>query len=417
MRKTVTLMAGAAAIALLSSPVYAKAQSSGTSQPAPAPAAASDSRVDELEARIDALEAELQAAEMRQAADHNKVASWKPMKGWWDDTKISGRMYYNITNIDNSRVSGTSSDTNGFSFDIKRFYVGIDHKFNSIFSANVTTDFTYDSGVSTSQVYIKKAYLQAALDPAFTLRIGAADMAWVPFAEGAYGFRWVENTIADRTKFGTSSDWGVHALGKLPGGIFSYQVSVISGVGYKKAGSTSFRSEQPDIEGRLSADYKGFTVAVGGYWGHLGATKGNTVYHDATRFNALVAYKIDGLRVGVEGFTAENWFNVKSSASSSGWGVSPFASYQFNKEWGVFGRYDFVDPYTDGSKKYVKDHYFNVGLVYSPTKIVDFALVYKRDAIDNGYMSTSNGTIGGSSYGYGHDGTYDEVGIFGRLRW
>ncbi len=55
---------------------------------------------------------------------------------------------------------------NGINFDIKRFYIGVDHTFNSMFSANVTTDTTYDSGSSTGQIYIKKAYLQAKIDPA-----------------------------------------------------------------------------------------------------------------------------------------------------------------------------------------------------------------------------------------------------------
>ena len=59
-----------------------------------------------------------------------------------------------------------------------------------------------------------------------------------------------------------------------------------------------------------------------------------------------------------------------------------------------------------------EDNYFNVGVQYEPVKIVDFALVYKRDKVDNGTVSTQNGTIGGSI-----NGTYDEFGLWGQFRW
>lgn len=419
MKKAVSLMAGVAAIALLAAPGYAaKTRSNGTSEatPAAAPVAAQDPRVDQLEQRLDALEAELQQSEMRNATDHEKVESWKPLAGWWDNTSISGRMYYDITNVSNKH-NGTSSSNDGFNFDVKRFYIGIDHTFNKVFSANVTTDVTYDSGSSTSQVFVKKAYLQAKLDDALIVRVGSADLPWIPFAEDVYGYRFVENTVADRTKFGTSADWGVHVLGKLADGIINYQVSAISGVGYKKAFSTAFRPKHPDVEGRVGLDYMGFTLAVGGYWGDLGAQKSDTIYHDAERFNALAAYKIDGLKVGVEYFTATNWNQVKSPVASHATGVSPFASYQFTPEWSVFGRYDFVKPYSEAGKSDFHNDYYNIGINYEPTKIVDFALVYKHDAGYAGSFADSNGTIGGTAFAAGNGGNYNEIGLFGQLRW
>ncbi|MBW8785312.1 MAG: hypothetical protein JF593_14555, partial [Novosphingobium sp.] len=60
----------------------------------------------------------------------------------------------------------------------------------------------------------------------------------------------------------------------------------------------------------------------------------------------------------------------------------------------------------------LRDNYFNLGIQWEPVKIVDLALVYKRDAVDRGTLATSNGTIGGSV-----NGTYDEVGLFGQVRF
>jgi len=167
-----------------------------------------------LESRIDALEEELQSAEMRAAKAENTPPTLP--SGWWSNTSISGRMYWDATNIQNKangvKVAGNGNGTN---FDIKRFYVGIDHTFNNIFSANVTTDTTYDSGSGAGQIYIKKAYLQAKIDPALTIRIGSADLPWVPYVEGLYGYRYLENVMIDHTKFGTSADWGNHSLRSL----------------------------------------------------------------------------------------------------------------------------------------------------------------------------------------------------------
>ena len=142
------LMTGVAMVALIAT-AQAGYAAKGSSDNSSATVAQGGPSNQELSDRIDALEAELQQSEVRQSADHTTVAGWKPMSGWWDNTTISGRMYWDISSLSNKN-NGTDSTNNGVSFDIKRFYVGIDHKFNEIFSANVTTDFTYDSPTATT---------------------------------------------------------------------------------------------------------------------------------------------------------------------------------------------------------------------------------------------------------------------------
>ncbi|WP_374576146.1 hypothetical protein [Phenylobacterium sp.] len=331
----------------------------------------------------------------------------KPKKTWAEDTKVSGRMYFDLSNVE-AKNNGTKTTPSGTGFDIKRFYVGIDHKFNDTWSANVTTDFQYSSAISATEVYIKKAYLEAKVNPYLTVDFGSTDLPWVPYAEGIYGYRHIENTLIDRTKFGTSADWGVHAKGTLPGGIVSYQVSVINGAGYK----APLRSKGMDVEGRVSAKLDKINLAIGGYSGKLGKdTQGATTYHTANRFDALAAYVDPKFRVGVEYFAAEDWSNVATVASDKSDGYSLFGSYNFTDKISAFGRYDYVKPNKDTASN-KKDSYFNIGVQYEPTKIVDLALVYKRDQVEHGTLSTSNGTIGGSN-----KGTYDEIGLFGQLRW
>jgi hypothetical protein len=338
------------------------------------------------------------------------AAQPKPVvkKSWADDTVVSGRMYYDVSNI-NQKSNGAKVSPSGTGFDIKRFYLGVDHKFNDVFSANITTDFQYSSAISSTELYIKKAYLQAKVNDALVVRLGSTDLPWVPFVEDLYGYRFVENTLIDRTKYGTSADWGVHASGKLIGGKINYAVSVIDGAGYK----APLRSKGMDIEGRIAfVPVDHLTLAVGGYSGKLGKdNKGSVVFHTANRFNAVAAYTTPKFRVGAEYFTAKNWNNVTTVGTDKSDGYSLFASYNFTDKISAFGRYDRVKPNKD-TVAAKKDNYFNVGVNYEPTKIVDLALVYKRDKLDDGTLATSNGTIGGSI-----DGTYDEVGLFGQLRF
>jgi hypothetical protein len=197
-------------------------------------------------------------------------------------------------------------------------------------------------------------------------------------------------------------------MGSFAHGIVSYQISAVDGGGYRNPQFT----KTVDVEGRLSIAYKGFNAAIGGYTGKLGKNvQGATTFHSANRFNALLAYKgkaggID-FTLGGEYFYAKNWNRVTSVSEDSSDGFSLFGSVAPAKEWSVFGRYDWVNPSKDLNPTQ-KANYFNVGVQYSPTKIVDLALVYKRDDADNGLMI---GNLGSGQ------ATRDEFGLYGQFRW
>ena len=362
-----------------------------------------------------------QVAQAQVAKVENRVPPLeKALKtGWFANTTLGGKAYFNVSDIHQTSTdlagNKTENAQNGTQTELKRFYVILDHKFNDVFSADLTTDFRYNANGTSKDtlVYLKKAFIQAKFDPALIVRVGAADLPWVPFDEGVYGYRFVENTLIDRTKFGTSSDWGVHVLGSLANNLVSYQVSAIDGQGYK---TLSRSSDTLDLEGRVNVNpIKNIVLAVGGYTGKLGKSAGNlssaATPHSAERFNALAAYTDKRIRAGVEYFTAKNWNNVTSAPAvhdkADGW--SAFGSFAFTPQILAFGRYDWLKPSKDLNPA-LKDRYFNLGLDYKPIPPLDFALVYKRDRANHGTISTSNGTIGGANYG-----TYDEVGLFGQL--
>ena len=397
------------ASAALPTPALAQDAPSSVSQITPEQIAA-------LEAQIQALQAQVSELKQAQAATAAKVAEAPratPAKSdvpdWVRSTTISGKAFANFSSIDH-KSDGVDLGDNGTQAELKRFYFGVDHKFDDTFSANLTTDFRYNANGTSKDalVYVKKAYVQAKFGPELFVRLGSADLPWVPFVEGIYGYRFVENELVDRTKFGTSADWGVHVGGSFAGGRVSYAASAVNGAGYK---TLSRSSNTIDLEGRISANpIKNVTLAVGGYTGKLGKSSDvSGAQHRATRWNALAAYTDERIRAGIEYFQAKDWNNVTTLASDSSSGWSAFGSFAFTPKLSAFGRYDWVKPNED-THPALKGHYFNVGVDFKPIKAIDLALVYKRDRAENGFLSTSNGTIGGIN-----DGTYDEIGLFGQV--
>jgi hypothetical protein len=424
----------------LDAQAQAQQQTAAQAQAAQAQAQTAQSTAQAAQAQVQADASKVETIPAQVDTATKKVA---PKPGWWNDTKVGATMFADASYIDNRNANGKTAQS-GTNFDIKRMYLSVDHKFNDIYSFNVTTDFTFDNnsnspsgaasptnneaggantaaGIKSTQLYLKKAYLQAHYADAFNVRLGAADMPWIPFVEGIYGYRYVEQTLIDRTKFGTSSDWGVHVFGNLFANIVGYQVSVIDGEGYKQPSlGTVNRTRSIDVEGRINATYKHFTVAVGGYDGKLGANvEGVNTYNDAQRIDVLAAYTDKKVRLGFEYLWARYWKDVTQSnpaKTNDSEGYSVFASYNFTPKVSIFGKYEYVKPKTNTAPT-ENENYFNVGLSYKPIAPLDFALVYKRDDLVNGSFSTGNGIIGiptGASTG---KGTYDEIGLFTQVKF
>lgn len=325
---------------------------------------------------------------------------------------VGGKVFADITNI-SQQNNGTDTAASGTGADVKRFYLIFNEQFDDMWSAKLETDATYNSGQQVD-LYMKNAWLQASLSKAFWVRLGESDMPWIPFDEGVYNFRFVENTLIDRLHFGNSADWGLHVGGDVGGKLLSYQVSVVNGAGYKNP----TRSKDMDVEGRISLQpIDGVILALGGYTGKLGQdTYGSataTTFHTANRVDAMAAYVKNGVRFGVEYFTANDWNNVTKTASDKADGTSVFASYEFNPMWSVFGRWDQAKLSKDLAPG-LKDQYFNIGVDTKPIKNVDVALVYKHEKMDGGPATATFSTTNGKPFSQA-DGKYDEIGIWAQV--
>jgi hypothetical protein len=425
------LLAGTALLCLATTTALASPPPGQTADQRDAEIAALRAQVEALKQQVDALAAAqhaiAQQAQAAAAAAQNQatqVASApvpvppKPSApGWWANTTIGGRSFFNVSNIHQTSTDllgdKTDSAANGTQTELKRFYLIVDHRFDDTFSANLTTDFRYNTNGTSKDtlVFVKKAYVQAKLSPAFFVRVGEADLAWAPYVESLYGYRFVENTLIDRTRFGTTTEWGVHVGGTFGDGLVSYAASAVNGAGFK---TLSRSSDTIDLEGRINVNpVKNVSIGIGGYTGKLGKTAANlpdsATPHTASRFDAAAAYTDKRIRLGVEYFAAKNWNTVTSPTSDKSDGWSAFGSYAFTPKISVFGRYDWLKPSRDLTPS-MRDNYFNAGVDYKPISPLDLAIVYKHEKVKNGQLGTSNGTIGGPA-----SGSYDEVGIFGQL--
>jgi hypothetical protein len=346
-------------------------------------------KVDSIEQRTDAQsDINVSTGQAVEKATNVTAASEKTLatlEKAINNTSISGKMYFDFTNINQKNSDTGKTNASGTGIDVKRFYLGVDHKFNDIWSANLTTDFNYVSNDGETNLFVKKAYVQGKFDQAAVLRVGSADMPWIPFVENYYGYRYVENTLIDRLKYGTSADWGLHLGGDVgESKMLNYAVSVVNGNGYKNPS----RSKSVDVEGRVGfVPFEGMVVAVGGYTGDRGQEMQNVnAVHTAQRADVLVAYASKAFRLGGEYFTAKNWNNVLSPLTDKADGYSFWGSVNVADNISLFARYDNA-KLSKNLDPSAKDIYYNAGIAYDVTKGFQLAFVYKHEKGDKSVNS------------------------------
>ena len=370
--------------------------------------AAMQAKLDELEQRTDA-QSEInvstgQAIEKVQATagSDTKLAKLEKLV---NDTTLNGKMYVDFTNIDQKNSDTGKTAASGTGLDVKRFYLSVTHNFDDIWSANLTTDFNYVGNDGETNLFVKKAYVQGKFDQAAVLRLGSADMPWIPFVENVYGYRYVENTLIDRLKYGNSADWGVHLGGDAgESKSVNYAVSVVNGNGYKNPG----RSKGVDVEGRVGfVPFENMTVALGGYSGKLGKdVQGVQSTNTATRGDVLIAYASKQFRLGAEYFTASNWNNVLTPFKDKADGYSVWGSVLVADGVSLFARYDSAKLSKDLDRE-AKDSYYNAGVEFQITKGFKLAGVWKHEKGDKSVTTPAPAHV--------QNVKTNEIGVFGEV--
>lgn len=313
-----------------------------------------------------------------------------------NNTSLGGKLFIDTSYL-NQKNRGVKTDASGVGIDVKRFYLSVTHNFDPIWSANLTTDFNYVANDGETNLFVKKAYLQGKFSNASVLRVGSSDTPWIPYVESLYGYRYVENTLVDRLKFGNSADWGVHYAGKLPNTL-NYAVSAVNGGGFRNPS----RSKRMDFEGRLGfSPITNLVLAVGGYSGTLGKeTQSRDSEHTANRVNALAAYTTTAFRIGGEYFRAWNWNNVLTAQSDKADGYSFWTSVPLSTKATAFARYDHADT-SKTLNSSLSDEYINFGVEFPITTGMKLSTVYKHSRLKNDSRSVNVKS--------------DEIGVWGEF--
>ncbi|HEY1773349.1 MAG TPA: hypothetical protein VGH91_09180 [Gammaproteobacteria bacterium] len=285
-------------------------------------------------------------------------------------------------------------DPQGLGFDVSRFYVGFYHSFDDTWSVKFLPFFTSTNTPGTPSWYLKEAYLQGKLDPWATFRVGNAPEPWVPFVEKIYGYRFVEQTFTEREGIANTADMGGHLSGA--GDLLSYDVAIVNGGGYKNPQ----RTKAVDEEARIAlTPIAGLTFAIGGYSGELGQdTLANETAdaglqkNTATRWDALAAWKADGLTLGGEYVQGRNFSSslIFSDSTDTEAGYSLFGSYDLTQDYSVFARYDRYKPSED-TDSFREERYGNTGFAWKANANLTWALVYKYDRITDNLKLTNDG--------------------------
>ncbi len=403
MRATLLAVAIAAGLGVVSFPAVA----------APEQTAANSSEIEQLKAqlaqlksKVDSLEqqtAEQKTSEVTTASDLRLAAVEKAI----NNTSLSGKMYFDLTHASQKNSDTGKTDKSGTGFDVKRFYLSVDHKFNDIWSADLTTDFNYVSSDGQTNLFVKKAYVQGKFNQAAVFRVGSSDMPWIPFVENYYGYRYVENTMTDRLKFGNSADWGLHMAGDVgQSKLFNYAVSVVNGNGYKNPG----RSKGVDFAGRVGfKPMENMIVSLGAYNGHLGQqTQTLSANNTAQRQDIMVAYASKAFRLGGEYFMARNWNNVISALQDKADGYSLWGSVAVTNNVDVFARYDNASLSKDLDNK-AKNTYYNLGVEYQMLEGFKVAAVWKHENTEKSVTAPAPLHV--------QSVKTDEIGVWGEVKF
>jgi hypothetical protein len=401
-----------------------------------------------------------------------------------ENTTVGGQAFFDFSNISQQQGQANGTDPSvapsGTGFDVKRFYLIVDHTFNDIWSADLTTDAQYASsttvvtgatvtctggakptgttcptgssvasvtptttslntGGSATEVMIKYLYLTAKLNDAFAVHVGSYAMPWVQYADSITGYRWVEKSVGDRLSLASTADWGVNASGSFANNLLAYSASVVDGGGYKNPTRTKY----PDFEGRItSKPFSWLDVGVGYYNGHLGqvtVANENFAENNASRWDGLISVNYAGFRLTGEYIDAKNYKTVNSItagvfgtqdvvASSStavlnsdaAKGYSVLASYAFNDTWNVFTRYDSVNL-SENVLPNLQDKFIDAGIDYKALKSLDLALVYKVENVYDGAATIgsadANGTYTIGGANAATDGKFREIGLYAQYKF
>lgn len=276
----------------------------------------------------------------------------------------SGSPFAKIYTNAHTQVSEQKNET---AFEITRAYLGYEYEFSKNFSAKINLDFgNPESGKFQHVAYLKYAYLNYR-NRNFSIYFGMIKTSLFEIQEKNWGHRYILKSFMDEYKFESSADIGVSLTYKI-NDILSIDAILVNGEGYK---SVQLDSTYRGGAGITITPFQDFILR--GYFDYEKKDE------PLVNFTTFIGYSNDALSAGLE-FNIENNNNYDKDHNLTGY--SAYASYQVNKWFEVFGRYDYLtsnklsgepDPWNISNDGQL----FMAGLEFTPVKGIKLAPNYK----------------------------------------
>jgi len=233
-------------------------------------------------------------------------------------------------------------------FDVDRAYINLRGTMRHGISTRVTTDI--DPGrPNTTQLLLRLKYAYVAWHPegsALTWKLGEIQTPLIEWIETLWGFRMQGSVALDRTRYLTSSDFGLSVAGNWRDDGISLVAGVYNGEGYNGTPGDQHKDVAARLSVRLvSSDITGPAsgLRLTGY-GHLGASNGGGA---RSRFAGILSWQSVRLTLGGE-LAVTRDSTAPGSPDTRGRVLSAYGVYNLpTSPIALLARVDAWDPDTD----------------------------------------------------------------------
>jgi hypothetical protein len=299
--------------------------------------------------------------------------------------KPSGKVHFKV--FWNYHTDLTKDVDQNSAFELKRTYFGYKYNFSKKITAKITFDVGKNEGGSVYTAFLKAAQVDWKVAKGVKISMGLIGLKQFNDQEKFWGYRYLEKSFQDEYAFGSSADLGVNAEFTLSKNLKA-NFLIINGEGYKKLQDADGNQK---IGGSLIfTPIKGLTTKV--YLDNQPTTGGDNI----TTYSFFAGYKGASWRIAAEYNVLNNGEKYSKPADDKDLdGLSFYTTYEFNKKWEIFGRFDQLGSNTltgetqnwnydkDGSK-------FIFGVQAAPVKGLKFALNYQGFTFDNSALNTKS---------------------------
>lgn len=197
--------------------------------------------------------------------------------------------------------STLSSGAHANNFDVDRAYINLRGTMSHGISTRITTDI--DPGrPNTNQLLLRLKYAYVAWQPeggALTWKLGEIQTPLIEWIETLWGFRMQGSVALDRTRYLTSSDFGLSVSGDWKDDGINFAAGVYNGEGYNRTPGDQHKDVAARVSVRLAPSNA--TGAASGLrltgYGHLGASNGGGT---RSRFAGILSWQSERLAFGAE---------------------------------------------------------------------------------------------------------------------